>query len=290
MTSTMATDVSAAQSGFVGTDATSILDQVLSDYGLTSLSTWAWGQVTAGASSAQVLLNMYQTPEFKARFPAIPARQAAGLPPISPSDYVNYEDSLAQMNNTYGLPPGYLTSPDVVTAFLSGDTSVSEVQARVQQGFQDVASAPPAVRQFYTQTFGIGGDAALAAHFTDPKIALPLLEQQATAATLGGQAALGGIAMSGADAMKLAQLGDTASSVSSGLNQLQQTQGLYDPSVTEQPLDEGTTGVEAQFGLSSTATQAVIARQQSREADFRGGGAPQMDQYGAHGAGTAKPV
>lgn len=286
MTSTM----SSTPTDVTGSDALAIIQQVLAQYGLQNLAQWATTEMQNGASADQITQDMTTTPQFQQRFPGIAARVAAGLPAISPADYVNYEDSLAQMENQYGLPTGFLTNPKTVTAFISGDTSTAEVQARVQQGYQAVAYAPPEVRQFFTQTYGVNGDGALAAHFTDPTLALPLLEQQATAASIGGQAAMGGVQMTGADAMKLAQLGQTQSGVGSGLASLQQTQDLYQANVGEKAgsLEEGTQGVEAQFGLSSTATQEALDRQAQREAAFKGGGAAQMDQYGAEGAGAAK--
>lgn len=284
MTSTMG-------AGVVGNDALAIIEQVLSEYGLQSLTQWATNEMNVGASADQIAADMTTTPQFQQRFPAIALRLKAGLPAISPADYVNYENTMAQMESQYGLPKGYLTAPSTVTAAIAGDTSTSEMQARVQQGFQDVAYAAPQVRQFFTQTFGVNGDGALAAHFTDPKLALPLLEQQATAASIGGTAAMGGVEMSGEDAMRLAQLGQTQSSVGTGLAALQQTQNLYQASVTEQPkISQGTEGVEAQFGLNATATQEVIDRQAARTEEFKGGGGPQSDQYGAHGAGAAKPA
>lgn len=282
------TDLANADTAAVGTDAQSLISAVLGDYGLQSLGPWAWDEITSGATSAQMLLDMQQTPQFQARFPAIALRQKAGLPTISPADYVNYEDSLAQMENQYGLPKGLLTNQQTVTNFIAGDTSTSEVQARVQQGYQAVTYAPPEVQQFFTQTFGVGGQGALAAHFLDPTIALPLLEQQATAAQFGGQASLGSVAMSGQDAMTLAQLGTSPSTVASGLQNIEQQQNLYDPSVTEKPLDEGTTGVEAAFGLSAGAEQQVLQAQQQRQAAFKGGGSASGDQYGQEGTGAAK--
>jgi hypothetical protein len=203
---------------------------------------------------------------------------------------VNYEDSLAQMENQYGLPQGALTDAGTVADFIGKDISTSEVQARVQQGFQAVAYAAPEVRQAFTAYFGPNGDGALAHYFLDSSKALPLLEQQATAAQFGGQAGMGGIAMSQQDAMKLAQLGVSPSTVSSGLQQLQQTQQLFDQNVTEKPgVTEGTTGVEAQFGLSAQATQDVANREAQRKADFAGGGQAYIDQHGAAGAGAAHP-
>lgn len=288
-TGDVASDLANADTAAVGTDAQALISAVLGDYGLQSLGTWAWDEITSGATSAQMLLDMQQTPQFKTRFPGIAMRQQKGLPAISPADYVNYEDSLAQMQSQYGLPQGFLTNANTVAEFIGNDVSANEVQARVQQGYQAVAYAPTEVRAFYAQTFGAAGDGALAAHFLDESKALPLLEQQATAATLGGTAAMGGIQISGQDAMKLAQLGVTQNAVQSQTANLEQTQDLYQASVTEQPgMTAGQQGIEAAFGLNSQSTMDVAQRQAQRQADFKGGGSPTSDQYGLEGAGPAK--
>ena len=73
------TDISAADTAAVGTDARSLITQVLADYGLQSLGDWAWNQITSGASSAQVLLDMYQTPAVRPAVPGDP-RSAEGRP------------------------------------------------------------------------------------------------------------------------------------------------------------------------------------------------------------------
>jgi hypothetical protein len=289
MTSTLATGDSSGGAA----SAMAIVNQVLTQYGLQSLTTWAWNEITQGASSDQVTMDMYQTPQFQDRFPGIAARQAAGLPAISPASYVSYEDSLAQMENQYGLPQGMLTNPATVSAFIGQDVSTAEVQQRVENGYQAVAYSPPEVRQAFTQYFGPSGDGALAAYFLDPKAALPLLTQQATAAQMGGTAAIGGVQMTEQDAMELAGLGQTESSIGSGIANLEQHAPLYEASVTEQPgsLEEGTQGVESQFGLSQQATQQVIQRQEQREAAFAGPTQPaEITSTGAGGVGAAKPI
>lgn len=286
MTSTIDTN-----SNTTGSDAIATIDTVLQQYGLSSLSQWAWNEITNGASSDQVLLDMYNQPAFQQRFPGIAIRQQKGLPAISPSDYVNYEDTLAQLENQYGLPSGFLTDPTRVANLIGGDVSTTEVQDRVENGYQAVATAPPEVRQAFTQMFGANGDGALAAHFLDTNTALPLLEQQATAADISGLASQQGINVSKSDAMTLAQQGQTGSSTASGLADIAQTAPLFEQSVTEgNDLQAGTQGVEAQFGLSAQATQEVTQREQQRAAAFKGGGSPYTDQYGAEGAGKANPV
>lgn len=271
------------------TDARTVVDQTLAEYGLQSLSSWAWQEITNGASSSQVLLDMYQTPQFKARFPGIIERQQKGLPPISPADYVNYQDSLAQMESQYGLPKGMLTNASTVAEFIGNDVSTTEVQARVQQGYQAVAYAPPQVQQYFAAQFGASGNGALAAYFLDDSKALPLLEQQAAAAQIGGTAAMGGVQVGVNDAMKLAQMGVTQSQAQSQTQNLEQTADLYQANVTEQPgLTAGQQGIEAAFGLSAAATAQVQQRELERQAAFKGGGSAYEDQYGVAGAGVAR--
>ena len=197
---------------------------------------------------------------------------------------------MKQMESQYGLPQGALSGQNTVTSLLSNDVSTNEVQQRVQQGYQAVAYAPHEIRQAFTQMFGVSGDGALAHYFLDEKNALPLLEQQATAAQIGGTTAMGGINMSTEDAMKLAAQGVTPSATQSAVTELTKTQPLYEGSVTEGTgLEAGKQGIEATFGLNPTASQEVINRQQQREAEFSGGGAAYADQHGASGTGAAHP-
>lgn len=294
MSSTMATgaaaDVQNADTAAIGTNAQSLINQVLQDYGLQSLSSWAWDEITSGVTSQQLLLDMYQTPQFKARFPAIFIRQQNGLPPISPSDYITYEDEMKQYESQYGLPSGALSNQDTVTQLLGGDVSATEVQARVQQGYQAVAYAAPEVRQAFTAMFGVNGDGALAHYFLDPTKALPLLEQQATAAQIGGTTAAGGVNISTGDAMKLAQMGVSQAQAGTATQDLLKTQPLYGASVTEKNnLLAGQQGIEAELGMNPTAEQQVLNREQQREAAFAGGGAAYSDTHGVEGAGTAHP-
>lgn len=289
-TSTAASTASTATTG-TQADAVAIVNQALTAYGLQGLSNWAWNEITNGASSNQVLMDMYQTPQFAQRFPGIIARQQAGLPAISPADYVSYEDSAKQLENQYNLPAGMLSDPTRIGDLIGKDVSMSELTDRVQNGYAAVAYAPPATLQAFTQMFGANGDGALAAHFLDTTQASKLLDQQAVAAQISGQATMGSINMDTSHAMQLAQLGVSNSSVGSSLQDLQQKSALYNATINEQPnLNIGQQGVDAEFGLSAASTQQVLQREQSRQAAFQGGGSAYSDQYGAEGVGKARPL
>jgi hypothetical protein len=284
MTSTMGTTYG------IG-DAIPIIDQALAAYGLSGLAGWAWGEITNGASASQVLVDMYQTPQFAQRFPGIIARQKAGLPPIAPAEYINYEDQAKQLENRYGLPTGLLSNANTIGDFIGKDISAAELTDRVQKGYAAVAYAPPEVRQAYTAMFGANGDGALAGQMLDMKTSTDILTQQATAAQISGQASMGGINMDTAHAMQLAREGQTGTSVGSNLADLQKNASLYDANINEKPgMAIGSTGIEAEFGMSGAATQQVIQRQQQRQAEFQGGGKAYGDTTGQEGVGAARPM
>jgi hypothetical protein len=290
VSSTMATDLSTAETGLVGTDAQSIIQSVLGDYGLGSLATWAWNEITAGASSAQVLIDMQQTPQFQQRFPGIAIRQAQGLPAISPSDYVSYEDSLAQLTNQYGIPQGIWDTPAAIGQMIGNDVSINEVQARIQDGYSAVATAPPEVRASFAQMFGAGGDGALAAYMMDEKNSLPVLEQQVTAAQLQGTGAMSSVNINDQLAMKLSQAGVTQNQMQSAVGSVAEQQSLF----AATPGAGGTTptqgqGIEAQLGTDAQSAAVVAQAESARAAQFKGGGGAESDQYGAEGTGNSRP-
>jgi hypothetical protein len=272
-------------------DAVGYINTALSEYGLGDMSNWLYGQVTSNASTDQIMQDLYQTPQFATRFPGIIARQKAGLPPISPTDYIDYENKAKQMENQYNLPHGLITDPNRLGQLIGTDVGFSELADRVQNGYQQVAFAPPDVRQAFTAMFGVSGDGALAAHFLDTTHASKLLTEQATAATLAGTFGMGGVNMGADTAMQLAQQGVSPAGGGTTLAELQKTAPIYNANINEtNNLQVGDQGVKAAFGLDATSAQQVLQREQERAANFAGGGRASGDQYGTQGAGAARPM
>jgi hypothetical protein len=262
---------------------------VLAQYGLQSLATWAWGEVTSGVTAAQMLLDMYQTPQFKQRFPGIEQRQQKGLPAISPADYVNYEDSMKQLVSQYGFPKGVYDSPEAIGEAIGNDVSINEVQDRIQKGYVAVATAAPDVRASFAHMFGAAGDGALAAYMMDEKRATPVLEQQVAAAELQGTAAASSVDLNSQIAMRLAQQGISQSQVQTAAGNVAQQASLFDQQAGEASAPTQTQGIEAQLGTNAQAAAVVAQAQSARQAAFKGGGGASSDQYGAQGVGAAKP-
>lgn len=277
--------------GPVGTaeqrDAYTVIRQALEYYGLpASLADWAWGEITAGKGNAEVMQDLQQRQEFKDRFPAIEARIKLGLPPLSPGEYVAYEQSAIQMMRAAGLPEGFYDSPDDFTKFLAADVSVKELGDRVGLARDAMYQAPPEVRDALRQ-FGMS-DGDLTAYFLDDVRALPLLEKTYAAAQIAGASTRTGFQTTQAQDFRLAELGVSADQAQTGLSQLGQQRGLMAAAVgrPEQAItvDEQ---IDAVFGGNAAKAQQIERRRRSRQAEFQGGGGFAATTRGVAGLGPA---
>jgi hypothetical protein len=256
------------------------LKSVLNTYGLGDMADWAWGEIVAGKSEQQVLLDLMKTPQFKARFPAIDARAKAGLPPISPGDYVNYENQATQMMRAAGLPSGFWDSPADFTHLLSSDVSISELSQRLNLASQAAYQVPADVRASLARDYGVG-PGQLAAFFLDDKTALPLIQRDFTAAQIGGAAYRTGYGSTKTEDERLTDLGVNPGQAQQGFNQLTLQRQLF----SSLP-GENTTGISrddqlgATFAGDAAAQQKVVRRAQERVAVFSQGGGFTQSQDG----------
>lgn len=269
--------------------ANTYIDGILSQYGLGGLSGWVTGELNGNKSADQVLLDLYQTPQFNAAFPGIALRQKNGLPAMSPADYLTYTDSALQMARAAGLPSGFMTTAEIGT-LIGNDVSTNELSDRLTNGYQAAMQAPPETRTLLQSYYGItpGG---MAAYFLDPDNAVGLLQQQVTAAQIGTAGVTSGVGDIGSGlAGQLAQLGVTQAQANSGFQNI----GPLAPLETALP-GTPTTGTvvtpdqlaSSQFIGDAGSTRAVQQAQETRKAPSEGGGGYALDSKGVAGAGSA---
>lgn len=280
-------------------DAWTQLQTTLQSYGftgssLTALVAWAKAQVIAGNSADQITLNLMQTPQFEARFPAISVLSNEGVA-ITPAQYINMEQSYAALEQQAGLPANFAS----YDALIAAQVSPSEYSARLNQGYLAVAQADPtviaAMKDYYGVTTG-----ELAGYFLNPTAAEPLLLQKAVSAQIGGASAMSGFTgtqgsaggaegITQAQALRLAQLGVTQSAAQTGFQKLAAQKQLYQPLPGQgnvgNPLSTDQL-LNAQFG-SDAQTQLQLQLQ----ADFEKGTTGQGTQVaqtnqGAVGTGS----
>lgn len=267
-------------------DAFAELQAFFRQYGLEGLESWAWDQILSDASKSQVLLTMYDQPAFRERFPAIEARRAAGLSPITIDAYVAYESMAYGMMRSAGLPPGFYDTTSDFSDLIAADVSVAELEQRINNGYVAVAESPAEVRAAFAEFYGADGDGALAAFFMDPDVATPVLRQRVAAAQIAGRGGMAGFGLDQARAEELALAGVTGDAAADAFARLDQQRGLFRETVgdTADLTAEGE-GLDAALGFGG---DAVRRRAAERAAVFSGGGGAYLTGEGVAGAGTER--
>jgi hypothetical protein len=264
-------------------DAQAYIKDALAQYGLGDMAGWAWGEIAAGKSTAQVLQELRQTPQFKTRFPAIADREqynlanpGANMPPLSPGDYVSYENAYRQLLRNAGLPQGFMDDPGTVSKLLANDVSVAELTARVDQARAATFDLNPEALSRIQQIYGVGpGSGALTAFMLNPDHAEPLLKRDLLAAQIGGQAdRTGYLGLNNTTAQVLAQNGVSEGQAQQGFNSLQHQQPLFNalPGTQEAEIGQGTQ-IAAMFDQNAEAQRLIDARKNLRLSQFADQGA-----------------
>lgn len=285
---TLANGQPATTATAISQDALARLTQILNQYGLGSLTQWALEKLRQGASEAQILIELYDQPAFKQRFPAIDARKNNGLTPVSPSEILEYEQRVNQLLRMSGLGQmfgGSLNAQDL----LAKDVSIAELSYRIEQGYMKVQSAPQVVRDAFKLYFGVNGDSAMAALFLDPNIAAPELQKMAMTAYAGGVGMQYGVGLGESKARQIADLGLSEGQIWQGFRSLDAISPLFSETLGEQvDMTKEKEGVDSVFGLAPGAQDALERRRMSRVNQMRGGGGPAMTQDGVVGLGVAQ--
>jgi hypothetical protein len=275
-------------SSVADSSARAIIDGALGQYGLSSLSNWAWSKWQGGESIDQIMLELRGTPEYKTRFPAMEALSQRGHA-ISEAQYINYEQSASAVFKAAGLPSGFYDSPDDFAGFLTNDVALPELQDRVQKYQTLLYQEPPEVLDAWQNLYGMSQGDALA-YYIDPTKALPLIQQKNAAAQAAGWSnvtGFGGLGVGQAEA--IGKLGLTEDALRQQFGDLANLNGLYQGLQGTGEGDIGSqTAINAGFFGDSQAKAEIEKRKQERLATFSGGGSVATTQQGASGAGVAR--
>lgn len=252
--------------------AKAFLTGYLSQYGLGSLGDWAWQKYLNGEPVEQIMLEMRQTPEYKARFGAMDALAQKGHA-ISESEYIDLERSYTSLFRQAGLSEGFYDSPDDFAQLIAGEVSPSELGRRLDAYSRLVYEADPSAKAFLKEYYGVD-DSGILAYTIDPTKALPILEKQFLAAQESAAAVRSGFGgLTKAEAEELANAGLDPQASRELFTRLGLDKELYQPLPGEQgitPLDRETL-LKTLTGYAP-AIQAIERVRTSRKAQFEGGG------------------
>lgn len=255
--------------------ARDLISRRLEAYGLGTLGNFVWKMISEENITSEYALveRIRETDQYKQRFPAMAMRRQAGMNAISEEEYVSLEKGYRQVLKIAGMPANLFDTPEDFTDLIGGDVSVTELNQRVQQGYQAVAQSNPQVINEMKRLYGID-DAGLAAYFLAPERATPVLLRQARAAQIAAEGTLqAGMEVTGAQAEQLAVAGISQEAARQGFQTIAGAEELFVPlpGTTEQAItqEEQIAGV---FGTQAAAQQRVRQRARERAAAFQTGG------------------
>jgi hypothetical protein len=270
-------------------DANRIIQDKLELYGLGELADLAYQMLVDDESPQAVMDALQETDAFKQRFAGMEARRQAGLPAISPADYIRLEDNYRSTMAMAGLPPGFYDSPDDFAEFIGNDVSPQEMQQRVSFAATAVSNADPNLKAQLRELYGVGveDEGELIAYYLDPQRGTSVIEQRLQLEAAGLSSAAISTLGSGFEqgtAERLANLGVQRREVTERLQgQTALTQQLLgeDTAVTSSEL------AAAEFGLDSEATSDIAKLRQQRQQRGRRQAGVLMARGGVSGLGRA---
>lgn len=270
--------------------AKAIVQQTLDQYGLGSLINWAWGLYTSSGGGQSgtdaITAELPNQAAFKTRFPAYETLAKEGRA-MTVSQMINYEQTARQIFQANGIPGGFYDTPDQLAKFMLSDVSTTELESRVQDAQKATLDAPQDVRDQLSRMYGIG-TGAITAHFLDPTVAEPLLQQQFTASQIAAEAQRTGFGqINKGVAENLTQLGVTDSTAQSGFNKLGTEQGLFQQQTAGEQAIGQPEQIAAQFAGNAQAQQAFLTRQATRVSQFNEDTAVKAGTKGFGGLGTS---
>ena len=174
------------------TDWAEYTKQLFKNYGLESLAPRITEYAQEGFSPETITLKLQETPEYKQRFAGNEARRKAGLPVLSPAEYLSAESSYRDIMRNANLPKGFYDDPNDFSKFISVDVSPAELKSRVDAAALSLENADPFYTGSLQRLYGLSsGD--MVAYALDPERALPLITRQVQAAQFGAEAARQGL-------------------------------------------------------------------------------------------------
>lgn len=257
--------------------------RTLERYGLGSLAPWLSERIIKGIGEDQIMLELYDRPEFTNRFPAIKKREAAGLPPVSIEEYLQYEAVTRQAARAFGVE----ISQDKINALIAGNVSAKEAQDRLDIASRAALQSDSFTRAELNRLYGVTtGD--LVNYWLDPKETQVTLQRRFVAGQIAGEAKRSGFdtEMSTGSLHYLQNRGMTGETAAQAFGQLVETEELFEAvDDTEQDI-----GLDDQLKLITgdvDVANEVERRAEKRVAKFGEGGSFATGKSGVAGLGTA---
>jgi hypothetical protein len=223
-----------------------------------------------------IMGRVRETEMYRQRFGNVnEARRKAGLNAFSEGEFISQENRYRAIFRLGGLPANMFTDKEVTDMLIRNDVSPEEVSARIENAYSAVRYADPEVISEMKRLYNID-DGALAGYFLDPARNRKILETQARAAQIAGEARQSELRIGRGTAEELARRGVTQQQAEAGFQAIETGQEIFGLTTEEAQAGEQAFGQEEQigavFGTSAAAQQRLRQRGRRRQAAFEAGG------------------
>lgn len=257
-------------------DAFAALKTMFDRFGLGSLAGKIYEYTKQGYGADVITMLLQDTSEYKERFAGNTARAKAGLPVLSPAEYLETESAYRQILNAAGLPKGFYDSPTDFRNWIAGDVSPTELKGRVDLAVANTMQANPATRQALQQMYGVD-QSYLTAYFIDERRALPLLQKQSQAAQFGGEALKRGLTLNVSDledyvtaGLSLSQVSQGYQAVAEALPNIQAIAARYGEDFTQRELESELIAGVQPSGLGESRRKRLASQERALFSGFGG--------------------
>jgi len=235
------------------TKASDRLKAMFDGVGLGSLAAFIDKRIMEDASEESVLLELYDQPEYQARFPGMKALRQKGKT-ITEAEYIKDEKAFAQTARFFDVPVGFYDTPDDFGKLIGNLVSPKEYQDRLQVG-QDLARQMSPGARAQLQEFYNVGEGGITAYVLDPERALTLIQKQAKSAQFVGFGREKGFKLEGMTAAQAEQIVGTEAYAKLSAQQMQTALGQ---AAQLRQTQSRLTGIEGEVYNEGEALKAVI--------------------------------
>lgn len=242
-----------------------VLSRILTQYGLTSLIDWASNAIIQGWTEDQLMLELYERPEFHNRFKAIKQLEAKGRTPPTPDQYIQYEELVRNIGHMWGMD----ITQDEIDTMLANEVSPMEAEERLNIVGVATFESTPETRSELERLYNISqGD--MMRYWMNPKESLGRIQQQFRTGQIAGAALRSGYgSLTQAQGERLAGIGMTAQQASSSFSELVRMEELFHALAGNESDISQAAQIEFLAG-DATVGQEIEKRSEQRQAEFAG--------------------
>lgn len=242
-----------------------IIARILNQYGLSSLIPWASNAIIQGWTDDQLMLELYERPEFHQRFKGIKMLEAKGYPPISPDQYIQYETVVKNAGRMWGFTP----TQEEIDNLIGNGVSAVEAEERMTIVGVSTYEAAPETRAEIERLYGVPQE-SLMRYWMNPKETLGRLQQQFRTGEIAGAAMRTGFgSLTREEGERLAGTGMTGSQAVSSFSELAKMEELFE-ALSGNETDISQSAQVAFLAGDTSVAQEVEKRAGERKAEFAG--------------------